>query len=153
MKKQTQTLIVATAIIALTAAAFVLVEPVQAQMRHITIRPPASNVIVPQSRARAFTPDRRGTVEITEISALIDILESTATTTIEIRLQNRSNRRQEAELIVPVPDGAVVRGFAYDGPHGKITEFATRRWWNSSATILSAQVSFLLRPEANKEYV
>jgi Ca-activated chloride channel family protein len=121
MKKKTQTLIVATAIITLTVAAFVLVEPVQAQMQHITIRPPASNVIVPQCRARAFTPDRRGTVEITEISALIDILESTATTTIEIRLQNRSNRRQEAELIIPVPDGAVVRGFAYDGPHGKIT--------------------------------
>ncbi|MHC4113070.1 MAG: VIT domain-containing protein [Planctomycetota bacterium] len=121
MKKQTQTLIVATAIIALTVTAFVLVEPVQAQIQHITIRPPASNVIVPQCRARAFTPDRRGTVEITEISVLIDILESTATTTIEIRLQNRSNRRQEAELIIPVPDGAVVRGFAYDGPHGKIT--------------------------------
>ena len=94
MKKKTQTLIVATAIITLTVAAFVLVEPVQAQMQHITIRPQASNVIVPQCRARAFTPDRRGTVEITEISALIDILESTATTTIEIRLQNRSNRRQ-----------------------------------------------------------
>ena len=121
MKKKTQTLIVATAIITLTVAAFVLVAPAQAQMQHITIRPPASNVIVPQCRARAFTPDRRGTVEITEISALIDILESTATTTIEIRLQNRSNRRQEAELIIPVPDGAVVRGFAYDGPHGKIT--------------------------------
>jgi Ca-activated chloride channel family protein len=121
MKKQKQTLIAATAIIALTVTAFVLVGPVQAQMSHITIRPPASNVIVPQCRARAFTPDRRGTVEITEISVLIDILESTATTTIEIRLQNRSNRRQEAELIIPVPDGAVVRGFAYDGPGGLIT--------------------------------
>ncbi len=121
MKKKTQTLIVATAIIVLAMAAIVFVEPVQAQMRHITIRPPASNVIVPQCRARAFTPDRRGTIEITEISVLIDILESTATTTIEIRLHNRSNRRQEAELIVPVPDGAVVRGFAYDGPGGLIT--------------------------------
>ena len=171
MKKQTQILIVTIAIIGLAVAAVVFVEPVRAQVHHITIRPPASNVIVPQSRARAFTPDRRGTVEITEISVLIDILESTATTTIEIRLQNRSNRRQEAELIVPVPDGAVVRGFAYDGPHGKITaevlprmrrkeytgswlrKFATRLWWNSLATILSARVSFLLRPEANKEYV
>ncbi|MHC4641975.1 MAG: VIT domain-containing protein [Planctomycetota bacterium] len=121
MKKKTQILMPAIAIIGLVAAAFVFVEPLQAQMNHITIRPPASNVIVPQSRARAFTHDRRGTVEITEVSVLIDILESTATTTIEIRLQNKSNRRQEAELIVPVPDGAVVRGFAYDGPHGQIT--------------------------------
>jgi Ca-activated chloride channel family protein len=121
MKNQTQILTQAIAIIGLVVVAVVFVEPLQAQMNHITIRPPASNVIVPQSRARAFTPDRRGTVEITEISVLIDILESTATTTIEIRLQNKSNRRQEAELIVPVPDGAVVRGFAYDGPHGQIT--------------------------------
>jgi len=52
---------------------------------------------------------------------LVDILESMATTTIEIQLQNSSNRRQEAELIFPVPDGAVVRGFAYDGPGRMIT--------------------------------
>jgi Ca-activated chloride channel family protein len=95
--------------------------PLQAQMRHITVRPLAPNVIVPQSRGRAFAPDRRGAVEITDISVLVDVLESTATTSIEIRLQNTSNRRQEAELIVPVPEGAVVRGFAYDGPGGEIT--------------------------------
>lgn len=93
----------------------------QGQLHHIRVRPPASNVIVPQCRARAFAPERRGAIEITEIGALIDILEGTATTTIEIRLHNTSGRRQEAELIVPVPDGAVVRGFAYDGPGGEIT--------------------------------
>jgi len=95
--------------------------PLRAQMRHITVRPLAPNIIVPQSRARAFAPERPGAVEIVGISVLIDVLESTATTSIEIRLQNTSNRRQEAELIVPVPDGAVVRGFAYDGPNGEIT--------------------------------
>ena len=93
----------------------------QGQLHHIGVRPPASNVIVPQSRARAFAPEHRGAIEITEIGVLIDILEGTATTTIEIRLRNTSGRRQEAELIVPVPDGAVVRGFAYDGPGGEIT--------------------------------
>ena len=93
----------------------------QGQLRHIRVRPPASNVIVPQCRARAFAPEHRGAIEITEIGVLIDILEGTATTTIEIRLRNTSGRRQEAELIVPVPDGAVVRGFAYDGPGGEIT--------------------------------
>ena len=92
-----------------------------ARMEHISVRPFASNVIVPQSRRIAFAPERRGAIEITDIKVLIDILESTATTTIEIRLQNTSNRRQEAELIVPVPDGAVIRGFAYDGPGGMIT--------------------------------
>jgi Ca-activated chloride channel family protein len=95
--------------------------PVWAQVHHIGVRPLAPNVIVPQSRARAFAPERGGAIEITNISVLVDILESTATTTIEIRLHNTSSRRQEAELIVPVPDGAVVRGFAYDGPSGEIT--------------------------------
>ena len=95
--------------------------PLWAQLRHITARPLAPNVIVPQSRARAFAPEQPGAVEVVEINVLVDVLESTATTSIEIRLQNTSNRRQEAELIVPVPDGAVVRGFAYDGPGGEIT--------------------------------
>ena len=97
------------------------VAPALARMEHISVRPLASNVIVPQSRRIAFAPERRGAIEITGVKVLIDILESTATTTIEIRLQNTSNRRQEAELIVPVPDGAVIRGFAYDGPGGMIT--------------------------------
>ncbi|HLB73434.1 MAG TPA: VIT domain-containing protein [Sedimentisphaerales bacterium] len=95
--------------------------PALARMEHISVRPLASNVIVPQSRRIAFAPDRRGAIEITDVEVLIDILESTATTTIEIRLQNTSNSRQEAELIVPAPDGAIVRGFAYDGPGGMIT--------------------------------
>jgi len=99
----------------------ILAGSVWGQVGHISIRPLASNIIIPQSRAWAFTPERRGGVEITDVSVLIDILESTATTTIEIRLQNKTNRRQEAELIVPVPDGAVIRGFAYDGPGGMIT--------------------------------
>jgi len=105
----------------LVAVLAVMAGPVWGQLRHISVRELASNVIVPQSRAQAFAPDRRRAIEITEISVLVDILESTATTTIEIRLHNTSGRRQEAELIVPVPDGAVVRGFAYDGPGGEIT--------------------------------
>lgn len=92
-----------------------------AQPRHITVRPLAPNIIVPQSRSRAFAPERAGAVEIMDINVRVDVLESTATTSIEIKLQNTTNRRQEAELIVPVPDGAVVRGFAYDGPGGQIT--------------------------------
>ncbi len=91
------------------------------QISHIEVRPWASNVIIPQSSARAFAPDRRGAIELTGVEVKIDILESTATTTVEIHLQNTSSRRQEAELVVPVPDGAVIRGFAYDGPDGRIT--------------------------------
>ena len=106
--------------IAITAAVFTA--SLCAQPHHVTIRPLAPNVIVPQSSSHAFSPEsRQPGVEITEVNVLIDILESTATTTIEIRLHNASGRRQEAELIVPVPDGAVIKGFAYDGPSGEIT--------------------------------
>lgn len=92
-----------------------------AQPSHISLRPLASNVLVPQSRGRAFAPERQGGVAITRVSVLVDIVETMATTTVEIDLTNETNRRQEAELIIPVPDGAVVRGFAYDGPHGPIS--------------------------------
>jgi len=92
-----------------------------AQVRHIGIESSFSNVLIPQSRAWAFAPRHERAVEITKVDVLIDIVEVTATTTIEIHLANRTPQRQEAELILPVPDGAVVRGFAYDGPSGRIT--------------------------------
>ncbi len=91
------------------------------QVNHIEVRRWASNVIIPQSRAIAFATKRQGVIELTAVEVKIDILESTATTTIEIHLQNNSSRREEAEMVVPVPDGAVIRGFAYDGPDGRIT--------------------------------
>jgi Ca-activated chloride channel family protein len=77
-------------------------------------------VIVPQSRSFGLVPGGQPAIRITDVEALVDILETTATTTIEIGLENTSGQRQEAELVVPVPDGAVVRGFAYDGPSGQI---------------------------------
>jgi Ca-activated chloride channel family protein len=100
---------------------FALGLPSYAQIRHISVRPPASNVIMPQIRERAFAPEQQGAIEITGVEVLIDILESTATTTVDIHLENQTGRRQEAELIVPVPNGAVIRGFAYDGPGGQIS--------------------------------
>ena len=77
----------------------------------IRIRAFAANVIVPQSRA--FSVDRRNRVEITGVKVGVVILEQAATTTMDISLRNPSNRRIEAELLVPVPEGAVVRGFAF----------------------------------------
>lgn len=92
-----------------------------AQIHHIGIESSASNILIPQSRARAFAERCPGAVEITKVDVLIDIVEVTATTTVEIHLANLTAQRQEAELIVPVPDGAVIRGFAYDGPSGQVT--------------------------------
>ena len=87
-----------------------------AQISHVEVRPLASNIIVPQSRDRAFCIERReGPVQITEVIGLVDIVDQVAVTTVEIRLKNPSRRRQEAELIMPVPDGAVIRGFTFQG--------------------------------------
>ena len=86
------------------------------QMHHVNGRSLASNIIMPQSTERAFTIVRReGTVVITKVEATVDILDQVATTTIEIKLRNTSRRREEAELIMPVPDRAVIRGFTYEG--------------------------------------
>lgn len=77
-------------------------------------RPLAENVIVPQARM-VMPPDRPGRIEITEVVAQIDVIDQASTTVLDISLRNTGNRRQEAELMVPVPDGAVVRGFTFQG--------------------------------------
>ncbi|AQQ72140.1 marine proteobacterial sortase target protein [Limihaloglobus sulfuriphilus] len=75
-----------------------------------------SNTIVPQIGRFGFVPGRGRAIEITNVNALIDINETAAATTLEIHIINNTNRRQEAELVLPVPDDAVIKGFAYDGP-------------------------------------
>jgi Ca-activated chloride channel family protein len=91
------------------------------QLRHVGVREVTDNVIIPQSRRTAFAPHQRNAIEVTQVNVLVDILHSAATTTVEIELRNNTRQRQEAELIFPVPDGAVAKGFAYDGPGGEIT--------------------------------
>ncbi|MBI4567204.1 MAG: VWA domain-containing protein [Planctomycetes bacterium] len=76
-------------------------------------RPWASNVILPQ--ARAFDVAARGAVSIQRVTAGVVIIEQAATTTMEIEVLNPTGARLESELIVPVPDGAVVRGFDFQG--------------------------------------
>ena len=65
-----------------------LVALAQEAPSHIAIRPLAENVIIPQAHIIAPPPDRRNPIEIKKIKALIDIKDSTATTTIEIHLRN-----------------------------------------------------------------
>jgi len=84
-----------------------------AQVHHLHIRAISSNVIVPQSRS--FAADRRQQVEITGVKVGVVILEQAATTTMDIELKNPTGSRLEAELLVPVPEGAAVRGFDFQG--------------------------------------
>ncbi|MBW2704320.1 MAG: VWA domain-containing protein [Deltaproteobacteria bacterium] len=86
----------------------------------------APNYIVPQSRAYSFSasamphharmPQR---VQVTEVQVGVVILEQVATTTMDVHLYNPSRRRQEAQLLIPVPDGATLMGFDF---HGKAKE-------------------------------
>ena len=75
-------------------------------------RPWAANVVVPQTRSYA-TGRRRPCGS--GGSAGVVIRDQVATTMMEIRLRNPGPVAQEAELLVPVPDGAVVRGFTFQG--------------------------------------
>src|SRR5947208_3292711 len=74
----------------------------------------SGNVVVPQ--ARVYSPAGAPALQITGVNAGVVIRDQVATTIMEVRLRNPGPARQEAELLVPVPDGAVVRGFSFQGP-------------------------------------
>jgi len=86
------------------------VGPVTAAGFHTT----ASNLIIPQSRAYSLRPHAQ-LIQITEVAANVRIVHQVATTTLDIGLRNPSAQQQEAEMLVPVPEGAVLRGFDFAG--------------------------------------
>ena len=81
------------------------------------------NFVVPQWRS----VHQQGQIVIKEINAGVDILEQVATTTMEIEVQNTGSARLESVLLVPVPDGAVVRGFTFQGAGKEPTAELLRR--------------------------
>jgi len=83
---------------------------------HVYGRPLAANVVIPQRSVVATARHRLGgAVRIERVSAAVTVVEQVATTSLDIALKNPTNRRLEAEVILPVPDGAVVRGFDFQG--------------------------------------
>lgn len=86
----------------------------------------ATQVVMPQTRS--FTVVRTGDpVTIQKVDAKVRILDSTATTTLEISLHNGSASQAEAVLLLPVPDGAVVGSFLFDGASAEPTAQVMRR--------------------------
>jgi Ca-activated chloride channel homolog len=73
----------------------------------------SSNVVVPQ--ARAYAMGRTPALQITGVVVGVIVRDQVATSVMEVRLRNPGSTRQEAELLVPVPDKAVVRGFTFQG--------------------------------------
>ena len=84
------------------------------------------NVIIPQGRVICYPCPRPmpQPVQISGVSVNVSIQQQIATTTMEISLRNNAPRPQEAQMLVPVPDGATIRSFGFDGvskePNAKI---------------------------------
>lgn len=97
---------------ALAISLTLVVSHAVAQTIHVSGHHWAANVIVPQSRVMSSLASP---VKVTEVTAGVVILEQVATTTMDIQLQNPAPSRVEAELVVPVPDGSVLRSFAFEG--------------------------------------
>lgn len=85
-----------------------------AQTARYDTPPLAANVVVPQRLV--VSGGSASPVTITKVVAGTVIIEQVATTTLDIALQNPGRSPTEAELVVPIPPGAVIRTFAFDGP-------------------------------------
>lgn len=74
----------------------------------------SANVVMPQSRA--FHVDAsQPAVRVSSIRADVLIVDGIATTTLDVRVENSAARDSQAELLLPVPEGAVVSGFDFEG--------------------------------------
>jgi Ca-activated chloride channel family protein len=80
----------------------------------------ATNIVIPQSGAFSMTT-QTDRVNISEVSADVNIIQQVATTTLDVSLSNPSSRQQEAEMLVPLPDGAVIRSFTIGGSSSETT--------------------------------
>jgi len=79
----------------------------------------AANVVVPQSRV--WSADPAAAVQVTSVDVDVSVIEQSATTRITIHLRNPTRSRQEAEIIFPVPDGAVIKQFTFAGSGDEIS--------------------------------
>jgi len=80
----------------------------------------ATHVVVPQ-RSAVTLRLRDEPIRIEGVHARVKIVEQAATTTLEIALRNPGRRQAEAVLLLPVPAGAAVDTFAFEGPAPEAT--------------------------------
>ena len=91
-----------------------LVNPsVPAQTAARDNRAMSANIVIPQLGAFSTGPAQKP--EVTGVEAGVVIREQSAVTTLDIALHNPSSRRMEAELWIPIPQGAVIRSFTFQG--------------------------------------
>lgn len=83
-----------------------LLSPALAQIQ----LPEGPLIIVPQ-----MPPVRGGAVQLTGVDVDVDIDGSLSTTVVSLTLTNPTRGAAEAQVLMPVPDGAVVRQFVLEG--------------------------------------
>jgi len=110
------------------------------EARH-SARPLASHIVMPHIPA---TPQRPAAVEVTKVTVAVQIVEQNAVTVMDIHLRNPSNARLEAETIIPVPDGAVVRGLDFQGAAQEPTAQLLER--NEARTLYNSIVAKVRDP-------
>lgn len=77
-----------------------------------TTQPTDRVFIMPQANR---VPRSWAAVSISAVAADISIVDQLATTSLEISVHNPTGSAQQAELLLPVPDGVTVRSLQYDG--------------------------------------
>jgi len=74
------------------------------------------DLVIPQQRVIAPSPVPDGGVTtISKVEATATIRNQVATTHVTVTLSNPSRRPREAQVLLPVPTGATVRGFVMEG--------------------------------------
>ena len=71
-------------------------------------------MVVPQTRAFSWDPARQP-IRIEGVQARVEVVAQTARTTLDLALFNPGRRQAEAVLLLPVPAGAAVGGFDFEG--------------------------------------
>ncbi|HEX5050990.1 MAG TPA: VIT and VWA domain-containing protein [Planctomycetota bacterium] len=104
--------------------------------------------VVP-SRA-VLAPPGCQAVRVVSAAAKVSIHDRAATTTLQIELHNPSATRQEAVLLLPVPDDAAVSSFAFEGAAAEPTARILPR---DEARRLYDQITARLRDPALLEFV
>jgi Ca-activated chloride channel family protein len=72
-------------------------------------------LVVPQQRVFALNGTQDSSVRIEDVTALVTVIEQVAKTVLRVRLENTASWQQEAQIMLPVPDGAVILGFDFGG--------------------------------------
>ncbi len=74
---------------------------------------PNVQIVVPNGRRMAHW--RPAPVQLTQTNVQVTINEQASDTLVELTLFNGGSVPQEAQIVLPVPEGAAVRSFQYDG--------------------------------------